>query len=141
MGGQAAFPSASVYHASKWGIERFVESLAQEVAPFGIEFTLVEPATAGTHFFNGIDHTAPMPEYAATAVGALRQAFAAGRIPVAVDAHSVAAAIIASADSTPALRRLALGSQAYEAMHAALTDRLAALEAQRDSAYAATPPL
>ena len=65
MGGQAAFPSASVYHASKWGIEGFVESLAQEVAPFGIEFTLVEPGTAGTNFFGGIDHTEPMPEYAA----------------------------------------------------------------------------
>ena len=35
-GGQVAFAGNSLYHASKWGIEGFVESVAQEVAPFGI---------------------------------------------------------------------------------------------------------
>ena len=39
-GGQIAYPNFSLYHATKWGIEGFVESVAQEVAPFGIEFTL-----------------------------------------------------------------------------------------------------
>ena len=42
-GGQIAYPNFSYYHATKWGIEGFVEAVAQEVAPFGIEFTLVEP--------------------------------------------------------------------------------------------------
>ncbi|SFB54118.1 SDR family NAD(P)-dependent oxidoreductase [Azotobacter beijerinckii] len=31
-GGQVAFPGNSMYHATKWGIEGFVESVAQEVA-------------------------------------------------------------------------------------------------------------
>lgn len=137
MGGQAAFPSASIYHATKWGIEGFVESVAQEVAPFGIQFTLVEPGTAGTGFFGGIDATLPMPEYDATPVGALRQALAAKAIPVVMGARSVAAAIVAAADVEPAPRRLALGSQAYEVMHASLSARLAELETQRESAYAA----
>src|SRR5208283_961875 len=35
-GGQVAFPGNSMYHATKWGIEGFVESVAQEVASFGI---------------------------------------------------------------------------------------------------------
>src|SRR4051812_30431436 len=35
-GGQVAFPGNSMYHATKWGIECFVESVAQEVAPLGI---------------------------------------------------------------------------------------------------------
>lgn len=137
MGGQAAFPSASVYHATKWGIEGFVESVAQEVAPFGIEFTLVEPGTAGTNFFGGIDHTSPMPEYEPTPVGALRRAFASGQVPAVIGAGEVAAAIIASADLAPAPRRLPLGGQAYEAMHASLAERLAALEARHEHAYAA----
>ncbi len=33
-GGQAAFPGNSLSHATKWGIEGFAESVAQEVAPF-----------------------------------------------------------------------------------------------------------
>ncbi|HMK70869.1 MAG TPA: SDR family oxidoreductase, partial [Xanthobacteraceae bacterium] len=42
-GGQVAFPGNSMYHATKWGIEGFVESVAQEVASFGIGMTIVEP--------------------------------------------------------------------------------------------------
>jgi len=42
-GGQIAYPSFSLYHATKWGIEGFIESVAQEVAPFGIDFIIVEP--------------------------------------------------------------------------------------------------
>ncbi len=44
IGGVAAFPGIGMYHASKWGLEGFTESLAQEVAPFGIHVTLIEPA-------------------------------------------------------------------------------------------------
>ncbi len=36
-GGQIAYPSFSLYHATKWGIEGFIESVAQEVTPFGID--------------------------------------------------------------------------------------------------------
>jgi len=38
-GGQTAFPGNSMYHATKWGIEGFCESVAQEVAPFGVGVT------------------------------------------------------------------------------------------------------
>src|SRR5262249_44057929 len=36
MGGQVAFPGGSLYHATKWGIEGFLDAVAQEVAVFGI---------------------------------------------------------------------------------------------------------
>ena len=32
-GGQVAYPGNSMYHATKWGIEGFVESVALEVGP------------------------------------------------------------------------------------------------------------
>jgi NAD(P)-dependent dehydrogenase (short-subunit alcohol dehydrogenase family) len=48
MRGQVVFPYLSFYHATKWGIEGFCESLAQEVAAFGIKVTLVEPGSART---------------------------------------------------------------------------------------------
>ena len=49
-GGQIAYPAFSLYHATKWGIEGFVEAVAQEVAPFGITFTLAEPGPTRTDF-------------------------------------------------------------------------------------------
>ena len=55
-GGQVAFPGNSMYHATKWGIEGFAESVAQEVAPFGIGVTIVEPGGARTEFRYGSAH-------------------------------------------------------------------------------------
>ncbi len=52
-GGQVAFAGNSLYHATKWGIEGFVELVAQEVAPFGIGITIVEPGGARTEFRYG----------------------------------------------------------------------------------------
>jgi NAD(P)-dependent dehydrogenase (short-subunit alcohol dehydrogenase family) len=52
-GGQVAIAGNSMYHATTWGIEGFVESVAQEVAPFGIGMTIVEPGGARTEFRYG----------------------------------------------------------------------------------------
>ena len=41
--GIAAFEYSSVYAASKFGLEGWMEALAQEVAPFGIHTTIVNP--------------------------------------------------------------------------------------------------
>ena len=51
--GRSPFPGNSLYHATKWGIEGFVESVAQEVASFGIGMTIVEPGGARTEFRYG----------------------------------------------------------------------------------------
>jgi NAD(P)-dependent dehydrogenase (short-subunit alcohol dehydrogenase family) len=48
IGGVNAFPTVGLYHASKWALEGFSQSLAAEVAPFGIHVTLVEPAGYAT---------------------------------------------------------------------------------------------
>ena len=61
-GGQVAFPGNSMYHATKFGIEGFCESVAQEVAPFGIGLTIVEPGGARTEFRYGSAPVAdPLP--------------------------------------------------------------------------------
>ena len=49
-GGQAALPGGSLYHARKWGLEGFLGALAQELAPFKIGVTIVEPGGARTNF-------------------------------------------------------------------------------------------
>ena len=48
IGGVSAFPNTGAYHASKWALEGISQSLAQEVKPFGINVTLVEPAAYDT---------------------------------------------------------------------------------------------
>ena len=48
VGVVVAFPSLSGYHASKWALEGFSESLAQEVAGFGVAVTVVEPGGYAT---------------------------------------------------------------------------------------------
>jgi NAD(P)-dependent dehydrogenase (short-subunit alcohol dehydrogenase family) len=59
-----AFPSNSLYHATKWDIEGFCEAVAAEVAAFGIGVTIVEPGGARTEFRYGSARVADlMPEY------------------------------------------------------------------------------
>lgn len=133
-GGQIAYPNFGVYHASKWGIEGFVEAVAQEVAPFGIQMTLIEPGPTATGFASGLDLADALPAYAATPSGAIRRALLgenAGEFPIDGDVAKMVAAIIACADSAEPPRRLLLGSSAYTRVHAALTARLAELEAHR----------
>lgn len=48
IGGVNAFPTIGLYHASKWGLEGFSQSLAAEVADFGIKVTMVEPGGHAT---------------------------------------------------------------------------------------------
>ncbi|MET8966255.1 SDR family NAD(P)-dependent oxidoreductase [Streptomyces sp. NPDC004074] len=48
IGGLMAFPNLGLYHASKWAVEAFSQSLALEVAPFGLHVTIVEPTGYST---------------------------------------------------------------------------------------------
>jgi NAD(P)-dependent dehydrogenase (short-subunit alcohol dehydrogenase family) len=136
-GGQIAYPDFSVYHATKWGIEGFVEAVAQEVAPFGIEFTVVEPGPTRTNFAAGLVTAEPLPAYDDTPAGAMRRAFTDGSFDVLGDPDKMVREIVESVERTPAPRRLTLGSTAYASIHSALAKRLDELEAQEDIAYAA----
>ncbi len=130
-GGQIAYPNFSLYHASKWGIEGFVESVAQEVAPFGIDFLLIEPGPTGTNFAGGLDHATPMPCYEETPAGEVRRGVASGDFAIKGDAVKTVDAMITAADAANPPLRLALGSTAYASIHQALTERLRVLEAQK----------
>ena len=68
-GGQYAYLCFSVYHATTWGIEGFVESVVKEVGGFGIELTLVEVGPTGTGFAAALVRAEPMEVYADTPAG------------------------------------------------------------------------
>jgi NAD(P)-dependent dehydrogenase (short-subunit alcohol dehydrogenase family) len=134
-GGQIAYPNFSLYHATKWGIEGFIESVAQEVAPFGIDFLIVEPGPTGTSFGANLARATPLPAYDATPAADVRRAVDMGHFVVRGDAEKTVDAMIAAADAKAPPLRLALGGTAYESISNALRRRLAAIEAQRDLAY------
>jgi NAD(P)-dependent dehydrogenase (short-subunit alcohol dehydrogenase family) len=50
IGGVIGIPFQAFYSASKFAMEGYAESLAYEVAPFGVEVTLVEPGNVRTDF-------------------------------------------------------------------------------------------
>ncbi|WP_037908713.1 SDR family oxidoreductase [Actinacidiphila yeochonensis] len=134
-GGQVAFPGNSLYHATKWGIEGFVESVAQEVAPFGIGMTLVEPGGARTEFRYGSAQVADLTDvYAGTPAHAFTAMLdpAGGLAPG--DPRRMAAAIIGSVDVEPAPLRMVLGSQALNSTLDALRTRIGFFETQHDLA-------
>ncbi|MDN7181321.1 SDR family oxidoreductase [Caballeronia sp. SEWSISQ10-4 2] len=136
-GGQIAYPNFSLYHATKWGIEGFVESVAKEVASFGIDFVIVEPGPTSTQFGAGLDHAVPMPEYDDTPAGDVRRAIASSSFAIRGDAGKTVAAMIVAADSAHPPLRLTLGGGAYDSINAALAERLRMLEAQKDIAFSA----
>jgi len=136
-GGQIAYPNFSLYHASKWGIEGFVEAVRQEVAAFGIDFLLVEPGPTATQFGTGLDVADALPEYRDTAAGKMREALLSGEFVIKGDAEKCVTAMIAAADLDSPPLRLPLGSTAYDNIEAALNARLEALHDMKAVAYSA----
>jgi NAD(P)-dependent dehydrogenase (short-subunit alcohol dehydrogenase family) len=64
IGGVMAVPNMGAYHASKWALEALSESLAAEVARFGVHVTLVEPGGYDTDWAGSSSrHSKPLPPY------------------------------------------------------------------------------
>jgi NAD(P)-dependent dehydrogenase (short-subunit alcohol dehydrogenase family) len=134
-GGQVAFAGNSLYHAAKWGIEGFCESVAQEVAPFGIGVTIVEPGGARTEFRYGSAQVAtPLPAYEGNPAHAFVRLLDPKNGLAPGDPARMATRIIESVDVEPAPMRLVLGSQALQSTIDTLQRRIAGFEAQRELA-------
>ena len=130
-GGQVAFPGNSMYHATKWGIEGFVEAVAQEVASFGIGMTIVEPGGARTEFRYGSAQVATLtPIYDATPAHAFVRMLDPKNGLAPGDPARMAARIIESVDIEPAPLRMVLGSQALSSTLSTLRKRVADFETQ-----------
>jgi len=123
-GGQVAFAANSLYHATKFGVEGFCESVAQEVAKFGIGVTIVEPGGARTEFRYGSAHVANlMPEY--DHVHGFLAMLDKSRGLAPGDPARMAARIIESVEIEPAPLRQIYGSQALAATIERLEERVA----------------
>ena len=107
IGGVNAFPTIGLYHASKWGLEGFSQSLAAEVASFGIKVTLVEPGGYATDWGGpSAVHAAQMAAYdgARAAIAAVRSNNVPG------DPDATGAAILKVVDAKDPPLRIFFGS-------------------------------
>jgi NAD(P)-dependent dehydrogenase (short-subunit alcohol dehydrogenase family) len=100
IGGVNAFPTVGLYHASKWGLEGFSQSLAAEVAGFGIKVTIVEPGGFATDWGGpSAQRATPMPAY--DGARAAIAAFRGGNIPGDPDATGPAILKVVDAQDPP----------------------------------------
>jgi NAD(P)-dependent dehydrogenase (short-subunit alcohol dehydrogenase family) len=122
IGGVAAFPLVGVYNASKWGLEGFSEALAAEVAPHGINVTLVEPGPYATDWAgsSGV-HATPIDAY--DDLRAARAEAATDRPSPGPEVTAAAILTLVEADEPPL--RLFLGTVPLAIAERAYADRLA----------------
>jgi NAD(P)-dependent dehydrogenase (short-subunit alcohol dehydrogenase family) len=125
VGGQVTAPGFGVYCATKFALEGLSETLADEVAPFGIRVLIVEPGAFRTSLFGAGApvESMPMPEYAET-VGPTREYVATNHGAQPGDPRKAAAAIATALDADKTPLRLVLGEDAIANIRARL-DRVA----------------
>jgi NAD(P)-dependent dehydrogenase (short-subunit alcohol dehydrogenase family) len=115
IGGLTTFPNVGYYHASKYALEGLSETLAKEVAPFGIGVTVVEPGAFRTDFRGRSmrQSSIRLPEFAAT-LGKQRDALLASHGKQQNDPAKGALAIIEALKATHPPLHLLLGADALE---------------------------
>jgi NAD(P)-dependent dehydrogenase (short-subunit alcohol dehydrogenase family) len=121
MGGQTVAPGFSSYCATKFALEGWSETLAQEVAGFGIRVLIVEPGAFRTNLFGAgaARMSIEMPEYTAI-VGPTRRYVSEGDGSQGGDPEKAAAAILRAIDSDRPPLRLPLGADAVDPILARL---------------------
>ncbi|MGY5049715.1 oxidoreductase [Streptomyces sp. 900105755] len=119
-------PGLSAYQTAKFAVEGFSEVLANEVAPFGVKVTIVEPGGIRTGWAAGAaEPSGPVtPDYEET-VGAWLARFAeySGNEPG--DPDRMARAVVDAVEAAKPPRRLLLGNDALEIAISAEEARLA----------------
>jgi NAD(P)-dependent dehydrogenase (short-subunit alcohol dehydrogenase family) len=113
VGGRLARPGSAGYHAAKWAVGGFTESLAQEVAPFGVKVCALEPGGMRTNWGVRANKETPalLPEYEPS-VGAVIKALASYWGNEISDPAKVAQLILRLAASDHLPPHLLIGSDA-----------------------------
>ncbi len=123
IGGVNAFPVLGLYHASKWGLEAFSQSLAAEVAQFGINVTLIEPAGYSTDWRGASSVQAdPLALYDGTREA--RAQLFKGALAEPGDPQATGSVILELVDADEPPLRVFLGSGTLEMIRAEYERRL-----------------
>jgi len=113
VGGRHAVPGNTSYHAAKWAVGGFSDSLAMEVAPFGVKVCTLEPGGIRTNWARRAGQNAPdlLPEYEAT-VGSFLKVLRDLEGRLEGDPRKIAEVIVQLANSDDVPVRLILGVDA-----------------------------
>ena len=113
VGGRLTRPGSTPYHAAKWAVGGFTESLAQELSPFGVKVCALEPGGMRTNWGARANQDTPelLPDYEPS-VGAVAKALKSYWGKEISDPAKVAQVVLrlASSDRLPA--HLLIGSDA-----------------------------
>jgi NAD(P)-dependent dehydrogenase (short-subunit alcohol dehydrogenase family) len=142
LGGVVALPGLGGYNASKWAVEAISESLAQEIASFGIRVTIVEPGPFRSDW-NGTSHdqAEPLSDYDKILDETRERYSGAHAFTQPGDPELAARALVTVLESEDPPLRLLLGGIAAQSAPRAYRQRLAEWEAweqlARDADFAA----
>ena len=126
-------PLIGFYAATKWAVEALHESLAQEIRPFGLSVTIVEPGAYATDFGKSARIADVLEPYAD-----FRKQFMARLTSLERgDPKATAEAVLKLVDAQNPPLRLVLGSTILPGARALYADRIATWEAWEEVANAA----
>lgn len=128
----------TLYCASKFAVEGFSEALAEEVAPFGIRVTIVEPGPFRTDFLSARSirvGAAALPGYDAMR-GKIQATFEARNGRQAGDPARLAQAMVVLANEAEPPLRFVAGTPAYEIVVPKLEKMLEEMRARREQSAA-----
>ena len=130
LGGRLAVPGSAGYHAAKWAVGGFTETIAQEVAPFGVKVCALEPGGMRTNWGTRAHQDMPelLPDYEPS-VGAVVKALRPLWGKEKSDPAKVAQLILRLPDSEHLPAHLLLGSDALQ--YAGQAEATRAQEAER----------
>jgi NAD(P)-dependent dehydrogenase (short-subunit alcohol dehydrogenase family) len=140
IAGSYGSPSSSYYSATKFALEGLSEALSKEVQPLGIRVMIVVPGAFRTDFFGrSIAYAAnAIPDYGVNA--AIRGYVGANDGIQPGDPVRASSMIIEAMEGASPPLRLLLGLESHAAVHAALSERLGEIDAQKDSSLQACFP-
>jgi len=132
VGGRHAVPGNTPYHAAKWAVGGFSDSLAMEVAPFGVKVCTLEPGGIRTNWARRAVQNAPdlLPEYEAT-VGSFLKMLRGLEGRSEGDPRKIAGVILQLANSDEVPVRLILGVDAEKRVQQAEAARASEAEKWR----------
>ncbi len=113
IGGRVTIPGNSPYHAAKWAVGGFSDSLADEIAPFGVKVCTLEPGGMRTNFAERASKELPelKSEYEQS-VGPIFKMMAAEAGKSESDPKKIADIVISLSNAEEVPRRLILGKSA-----------------------------
>ena len=123
VGGLTTFPGAGFYHMTKFAVEGLSETLAKEIAPFGLGVTVVEPGAFRTDFRGASlkQSNVRLPAYADT-VGKAREAVPASHGKQQGDPVLGSNAILTALQSDQPPLHLVIGGDAIDLIRKKLED-------------------